>query len=101
MREVRIAKFKLLEIITQNRDEHRQIFLDAQKVYREKAIELLDSELKHAREGENFVLKRITSLVAPVDHTADYDRAIAMLKLSVDETITLSTADFANLVEDK
>ena len=100
MKEVRIHKAKLLEIVTKNRGEHRQIFLDAQKAYRDKAIAVLDEQLKLAREGAPFVLNKITELSAPEDHTKDYDRAIEMLELSVDDVITLSTSDFANLVQD-
>jgi hypothetical protein len=101
MKEVRLQKAKLMEIIRKNREEHHAIFLEAQKKYREVAIKLLDRQLSAAREGKPFVLRQFVELVQPVDHTADYDRAIQMLELSVDEVITLSTADFSNLVQDQ
>jgi hypothetical protein len=65
------------------------------------AIKMLDRKLAAAREGKPFLLQEIVSLVQPADHTADYDRAIQMLELSVDDVITLTTADFANLVQDQ
>jgi hypothetical protein len=101
MQEVRLHKPKLLEIIRKNREEHHAIFLEAQKKYREVAIKLLDRQLAAAREGKPFVLRQFVELVQPVDHTADYDRAIQMLELSVDDVTTLTTADFANLVQDQ
>jgi hypothetical protein len=100
MKEVRMQKAKLMAIVKKNREEHRQIFIDAQKAYRQRAIEVLDQQLKLARDGQPFTLRTVIELVAPEDHTRDYDRAIQMLELSVDKTITLSTADFANLVQD-
>ena len=101
MQEVRLQKAKLLEIIHKNRAEHHAIFLEAQKKYREVAIKLLDRQLAAAREGKPFLLREFIALVQPVDHTADYDRAIQMLELSVDDVITLSTMDFSNLVQDQ
>jgi hypothetical protein len=101
MNEVRINKNKLQVIVKKNRDAHRAIFLKAQGEYRKRAIEVLDEQLRLAREGAPFVLARFYQLVTPEDHTADYDRALKMLELSVDKVITLSAADFANLVEDQ
>jgi hypothetical protein len=101
MQEVRLKKGRLLEIIGKNRAEHHAIFLEAQKKYREVAIKMLDRQLAAAREGKPFMLHEIVSLVQPVDHTADYDRAIQMLELSVDDVITLNRGDFANLVQDQ
>ena len=101
MQEVRLQKAKLLEIIRKNREEHHAIFLEAQIKYREVAIKLLDRQLAAAREGKPFVLRQFIELVQPVDHTADYDRAIQMLELSVDDVITLTALDFSNLVQDQ
>lgn len=101
MKEVRIKKDKLLQILNKNWDEHREIFLAAQVEYRKQAVALLDEQLALARTGQPFVLSKIVELVSPEDHTNDYERAIQMLELSVDDTIVLSTADFANLVQDQ
>jgi hypothetical protein len=96
-----MSKAKLLAILKTNRDEHRDIFLKAQKAYRQRAIEVLDQQLRLAREGKSFVLAEIIQLAAPEDHTGDYDRAIKMLEFSVDKTVVLSAADFSNLVQDQ
>jgi hypothetical protein len=101
MKDVRIKKNDLIGIIMKNRDEHREIFLAAQKKYREIVITLLDEKLRTAREGKPFVLREIVALVEPVDHTRDYDRALQMLDLEVEAIVVLSTADFSNLVQDQ
>jgi len=56
--------------------------------------------LKAAREGQPFVLERIARLIQPKDYTGEYDRAIKMLEMSVDETIEITSAEFQNFVQD-
>ena len=101
MHVVRIKKEQLVQIVKKNRQEHRDIFLKSQEKYREVAIALLDKQLKAAREGKPFVLAEFTQLVQPQDHSHDYDRALRMLELEVEDVVTLTTADFANLVQDQ
>lgn len=101
MNEVRIQKEKLIAILTKNRSEHRDIFLAAQKKYREVVIEILDEQLKLAREGKPFLLARLTMLSAPQDHTKEYDTILRMLELSLDDVVTLSNSQFTQLVEDR
>jgi hypothetical protein len=101
MRDVRIKKSTLVSRITANRMEHRALFLKAQEGYRAAAIAALDEQLKLARDGKPFVLTELVQLIAPEDHTRDYDRALQMLDMEVEDVVTLSTADFANLVQDQ
>jgi hypothetical protein len=100
MKQVRINKSKLLEILKKNRADHRGIFLEAQKTFRAVAIKALDEQLKAARSGKPFELARLVSLAAPEDHTADYDRSIQMLEMSVDTDIVVSEQEFTNYVQD-
>ncbi len=100
MKNVTVEKAELVRILQKNRKEHRDIFLAAQKRYREKAIQVLDEQLNLARKGDPFVLARITSLIAPVDYTREYDRAIAMLNMEVNKQVTLDRQDFCKFVQD-
>ena len=45
-------------------------------------------------------ISRSINLAEPVDHTADYDRILAMLEMSVDDTISLSAQEFNQYVLD-
>jgi hypothetical protein len=101
MNDVRIKKESLIEIVAKNRADHRDIFLKAQDKYRGVVIQLLDKTLADARDGRPFVLNEITRLVMPVDHTKDYDRALLMLDLEVEQVVTLDENAFANLVQDQ
>jgi len=100
MREVRIDRAKLQAIIQKNRSEHRDIFLKAQAKYRELIIQELDAVLAMARDNKDIPIIRLVEIVAPSDHTHDYDRALRMLELSTDSIITLTAQEFASLVDD-
>lgn len=100
MKTVKVDKKRLLEILKKNREEHKGIFIEAQKAYREVAITVLDDQLKAAREDRPFELQRFVALTQPQDHTAEYDRAIQMLEMSVDDQILISENEFMNFVQD-
>ena len=100
MKQIRVDKAQLLKILQKNRAEHRATFLEAQKTFRVVAIKALDAQLKAARQGRPFELTRLVSLTAPEDHTADYDRSIQMLEMSVDAQITVDEREFQNYVQD-
>jgi hypothetical protein len=101
MKEVRINKAKLLEIVPRNRTDHRNIFLAAQEKYRETVIRVLDESLAAARSKRPFELARIVQLVQPQDHTAEYDKVIRMLELTEDTIIALDDAEFQRFVQDQ
>ena len=100
MKSVKVYKAELLKILQQNRVDHKAIFLKAQDKFREVAIAELDRQLKAAREQQPFVLERITRLVQPQDYSVQYDRAIKMLEMSVEDTVEITAQEFQNFVQD-
>lgn len=98
MDTIRVPKLTLLEILKKNRDNHRAMFLDAQQGYREEVIKVLDARLKDAREGRKINLH--FSMPAPIDQTKDYNIAIEMLEMAVDDIIELTAVEFRNYVKD-
>lgn len=101
MNTIRIKKTELVGIIEQNKREHREIFLQAQNKYRERVIAELDSRLERARAGKNPALRELTMIIEPQDHTGEYERALKMLGLSVDDVIELDEQRFRCLVQDE
>jgi hypothetical protein len=99
MDDVKVKRVDLLEIIKANRDKHRDLFLKAQVGYRELAIEWFEQRLKDARDGR--AISRNITMPEPVDHTDDYDTAIAMLEMSVDDEVMIDQVAFAQYVMDK
>lgn len=99
MQNVKVGRAELLDKVQTNRAEHRATFLKAQGKFREAVITRLDAMLADARDGKK--VSQYVGLEAPRDHTRDYDRVIAMLEMSKDETITLSASEFESYVMDR
>lgn len=96
MHSVKVKTAELLAKLEANRAEHKGLFEQAQAKYRDRVIEELDAMLAAAKKGDS--LRTQVRLVAPEDHTADYDRVIAMLEMSVDAEVTLDAASFQQYV---
>lgn len=99
MEAINVSRYALLEKLKQNREAHREIFIEAQEGYRTAAVAELDSMLQEARDGKR--IRRAVTLVEPMDQTREYDSAIAMLEMSIDETIALGEQDFRCYVLDQ
>ena len=99
MDEVNVDRTKLLQILMKNRDSHRAIFERAIEGYRQKVIQHLDYALECARRGEKMITALILS--KPIDHTPDYDRAIGMLEMSVDENVVIDNGEYRMYVLDE
>lgn len=99
MREVRIKKSELLAKLEENRAEHRSTFLEALDGYKVEVIKILTARLKDAKTGKR-IPQHIT-IQQPVDQTREYDRVIAMLKMSVDDEVTLQAQEFQQYVMDQ
>ena len=98
MHTVKITKEELLSTIIKNRESHRKIFDEAIVGYREQAIKELDAMLAEAKEGKR--IRRAVSLIEPIDQTREYDKAIKMLQMSVDDVIELDEHQFSQYVLD-
>lgn len=92
MNDVKINKTELLVKIIANRLAHETDYNEAMTAYRKKAIEKLTEMLKSAKSGGNILIN--TGLTQPVNQLSSYDKAIAMLEMSVDKEIELSERDF-------
>lgn len=99
MEKIKVDKTKLLEILKKNRETHRGVFEQALEGYKAHALAVFEEQLALVREGKKF--HHQWSFVQPVDQTKDYDRAIAMLEMSLDTTIDLSESDFMCYVQDR
>ena len=99
METVKVKKAELLKKLKHNRAEHREIFDEASIEFRKAVIKVLDERLADAKAGRRISLR--IDLVQPMDQTAEYDQAIAMCEMSVDDEISLSNEAFRNYVLDK
>lgn len=99
MNAIRVNKVTLLEKLRENRAKHRQQFDEAAEGYREKAIEVLTERLDEARKGKLPAM--VFHMPMPINQTAQYDRAIGMLEMSLDTEIDLEEHDFQQYVQDE
>lgn len=98
MESIKVDKVKLIAVLKENRQKHRQIFEEACDGYKKKAITLLEEKLSIARSGAK--VKMMFQLLEPVDQTKDYDRAIGMLEMDLANEVELSEMDYRQYVMD-
>ena len=99
MLPIKVKKQDLLKTLKLNKEKHRAIFEEALDGYQKKAIELLEKNLNIARAGRKF--KLYIQLTQPVDQTADYDRVIGMLEMTLEKVIALEEEDYRAYVLDE
>lgn len=99
MRTVRIDREEFIAAVEKNRSGHRETFEKALDGYRDRAIHELERRVRHVREGRAFDLA--FRLPEPEDHTDDYDCALEMARMSVDEVLELDETEFAQYVMDQ
>lgn len=98
MNKVTVSVSTLIDAVSKNRTAHRQIFLEALEGFRKKQMETLEAHLEELKAGK--LLRVITYLPVPEDHTKDYDRVLKMLDMHQSNSIDISQEDFAKYVMD-
>jgi len=93
-----IGKEKLMEIIQENRDKHRSVFLEAIDGYRLEAIKRLERMIEKIKKGKT--IDQYLRLPVPTDNTNDYDRVLKMMELDTRDEINLNEEEFAQYVLD-
>lgn len=98
MEEINVQKSRLLQVLKENRDHHREEFekaLDGWKVTVLEEVEKLYAEAKAGRVKQAFL-----NLPRPEDHTKDYERYIQMLEMDIDPNVHLDESEFRMYVQD-
>ena len=97
---VKVEKGKLLTTLQENRGKHVAEYDSAVEAYRKAAEKALRKRAIEIRDGETLC-KEVDDLPEPRSFAADYDRAIAMVEWSTEETIELDEQDFRAFVLDE
>lgn len=99
MRPITVEKAPLIATLKANRETHRAIFEEAVEGFRAEAIDQLKAHLKRVKSGKP---KRVyVSVPEPSDHTHDYDVAIEMLQMDVNDHVELDEQSFRSFVKDE
>lgn len=97
MKTVKINRERLLAQLKLNRETHIAEYKEAHELYLAEAVEGLKKMLKDAKAGK---VQHHLHLEIPQSYEASYDRAIAMLEWSTDETVELDHSEFESYVRD-
>ena len=102
MRSVKVEKNKLLDIVRNNQIKHVKEFDESVKDYKKAAIKVAKEHVELAKTGNLDQISKIKAMPQrPTSYEKDYDRAIRMLELSVEDTIELEEDVFNQLVLDE
>jgi hypothetical protein len=99
MENIKVNKQELLGIIKENREKHKKEFVEAIQAYRVNAADTMKKELEKIISGEKF--QTFFNLQKPESHEKEYDVAIKMLEMSVDDIVEISYNEFNELVNDE
>lgn len=98
MKQVTVRRDELKAKIQANRATHRAQYEKAIEGWAQEVTQLLQDDIDALRRG---VRRRLTATdPMPTDHTQDYDRVLAMLEMSIDDTQTLDEQTFRQYVLD-
>lgn len=102
MKSVKVKKEELLKVIRENLKKHQEAFAAAWaefvKDYKDlagKMIEKIDQANPQSKPSMAI------SLLVPEDHSADYERVIKMLEMSVDEEVRLEQHEASSYLMDE
>ena len=102
MRKVNIEKQELLDIVRANKQKHVEDFKESVTDYKKAALVIAKDNLALVKTGKVEEILKVKAMPPkPVSFEHDYDRAIRMLELSIDEVIELEQDIFNQLVLDE
>lgn len=99
MDDIRVTKAVLLARLKENRASHRDTYVNAREIFRQRSADLAQEQAELMLRGEIRAIA--VNLPVPEDHTDDYDRVIEMLDWHLDDEFILSEIDFQQYVRDE
>ncbi len=92
LNNLKFKKGEVLAALKKNLEEHRKIVREAQEGYRRQFEQELEKKLVDLRDGER--VNPHSELVVPPHHVEDYERAIQILEMCIDEEVELDEHEF-------
>lgn len=96
---VTVRKAELMAQIEANLMTHQATYEKALDAYREQAVQTLYEAIDAINQGK--VMGLVFHAPVPQDHSDDYRRILGMLERHVGDTIELTEAAYAKLVDDE
>lgn len=98
MNPIKVDVTELRDKVATNRTAHRAIFEEAVEGYKKRSLAILEEHIAEVKSGR--MTRIAVSLPYPEDHTADYDRVLAMLDMSLENSIEIDETTFSSYVMD-
>lgn len=98
MEKVKVKKLDALEILRRNRTAHMAIFNEAVEGFRAQALRMLEERIVQIKDGR--VANIQVTIPQPQNQTKEYDRAIKMLEMSIEDTVEFDEHAFAEYIMD-
>jgi len=101
MQKILVKKADLLNKLQENKEKHKKFVEEAKKGYillTKKKLEIL---LKKVEKNKIVNFNELYGLRQPMDKTKEYDVAIEMLQMDVNDTVELTHEEFLNYVKDQ
>jgi len=102
MRDVKINKDELLDIVRANKEKHVADYKESVVDFLNAVLKISEENLRLAQTGDVPSIAKIKSIPQmPVSYADSYTRAIRMLELSVEDVIEIDATTFNQLVLDE
>jgi len=98
IQHIAVEKLDLINALEKNRNGHRTQYEEAHAGYRKALLETVGKMYDDAKKG--LEVTHFIKLDIPEDHTKDYDRVIGMMKMSIDETVLITSSEYSQYVMD-
>lgn len=98
MEKIKAKKAEVLKALKTNRAKHIAEYKEALKGYRVKCAKLLEKELTKIEAGKKFNM--YFSVNEPQSYEKDYNLAIEMLEMDINDTVELTRNEFSNYIKD-
>ena len=97
-RVITVKRAALLTKLAENKKEHEKLYNEAVVGYRVAVKNKLSAELDRVSSSKDWLENLGISMVKPTSYLKEFDRAIAMFTMEVNDEVELSEEDFSQYV---
>lgn len=97
--QIKVNKMELVDILRKNREIHASIYQTAIEKYRELSLTWFNNAVDVLKAGGEP--PRTLPYPIPEEHTEDFDRAIKMMQMDVNDELDLEEHEFRQYVDNE
>lgn len=101
MEKVKVKKEDLIIKLSENREKHKELVEKAKAGYIKTVERELAKLMEEVKQNKIINLRDLYRFDQPVDKTEEYDTALEMLMMSVEDEIMITHREFQHFVQDK